>query len=1317
MDKITTARFDPEEHQNNVYEAFSEFVEEFAYEYDAIAKEAPKDLDAAEKTAWVAQNKRKVFLGKFSSRNLQKTFEQVVAENQRSTITYEDMVTQLKTYFDGGRNKTLANFEFHKISQKDGESLDAFVTRVKMEASKCDFSCAHNDCSVRAVLVRDQIVIGTASDEIRKNALKNQWSLDELVKNGRALEAATYGASQIKQEHDSASVSRVGRPGKYSLKPKFKKDTQQKPFNAQPTRYSKPDRESCTTCSNRNCRGGKSCAGHDRECFTCGEIGHFRGAAVCKGSKKALSKTSRRVNTKASSDGSSDEQSIPDTSDEDSDLGKVNKTRRVTKHVTRIRRMRRKHVRKTAKAPRYEVEVVVNGKVTKAYADTGADISVMSKSRAKELGLKLCKANMKIEPYGSKPVRCKQCYIGTVMYGEQVVNACVYAVNQEVEFLLSGKICEELGIIEFKPRPIRRIVVDANRTKARLAAAYPQLFSGDVGRLKNYQVKLHIDENAQPVAERRRHAPFHLRAKEKKELDKMLAQGIIEEHEGPAPWISNTVLAPKPDGGTRVTVDMRNVNRAILSSNIPIPRVEEIKAELAGNKVFTRLDFKSAFHQLEIEEESRYLTVFHADGRLMRYCVLTMGTTPASGELTKALRPLFQGIKEVHVIHDDVLIATETEKHHERVLNRVLRIIENSGMTLNIDKCLFYQKEVPFWGVILSEHGMRPNPEKVKALKYATEPENRQELISFLCMIQSNKEFIPFIAQKTSHLRDLTKKGRLFKWNTVCQREFQELKDAFCEDMLMNHFDPNKKTFIRVDAHRSGLSAILMQGQTIDVAKPVACASRATTPAEQRYPQLDLEALAVDYGLRRFRYYCVGGPVVTIITDHKPLLGVFNSTRRGSIRSERIKLRHQDIQFQLHWMKGSHNPADFMSRRGTTLSSLEKELKKETTEFEKTVWFLQFSPFTEAISMDNIIEKTEKDKSLSALKQCIRKGYVDKLDASLKPYRNVFSELTLSDEELILKGDKIILPESLQKLALEKAHQGGHPGMNGLKRRLRSHFWFPKMDKIIETKVAACKHCTMFTNKTTREPLRPHATADEAWTDVSVDLFGPMPDRQHVLAVIDKSSRFPAAKIVPNTSATAVTGALSEIYANFGEPNSHQTDNGPPFNSEAFATFSKERGIQHVKTYPYHPEGNPVENFMRPIGKTMKAAHHSKKNKQHALNEMLSTYRATPHPATGIPPGNFLFRSGFKKDFPRKRVTDSEIQAALKSDREERQDRGKVINTSNHRTISHIRPKQLVYVRNNSRKKFDPIFGPNFIRLSTSRAMVQISCVYRTTRS
>ena len=131
-----------------------------------------------------------------------------------------------------------------------------------------------------------------------------------------------------------------------------------------------------------------------------------------------------KLTSSSEDDSSEDEQSIPESSSDESSSEGKRKTRRVAKYLTRIRRMRRKtkHIRKTSQAPRYEVEVVINGQVTKAFADTGADIPVMSRACAKKLGLKLCRTRMKIQPYGSKPVKSKHWYIGTVMYGDHVAN-------------------------------------------------------------------------------------------------------------------------------------------------------------------------------------------------------------------------------------------------------------------------------------------------------------------------------------------------------------------------------------------------------------------------------------------------------------------------------------------------------------------------------------------------------------------------------------------------------------------------------------------------------------------------------------------------------------------------------------------------------------------------------------------------------------------------------------------------------------------------------------------------------------------------------
>ena len=94
----------------------------------------------------------------------------------------------------------------------------------------------------------------------------------------------------------------------------------------------------------------------------------------------------------------------------------------------------------------------------------------------------------------------------------------------------------------------------------------------------------------------------------------MMQKDVIEEHTSnePAPWVSCAVVAPNSYGNIRITLDGRNVNKAIQSTNIPIPRQEDIKAKLSGANIFSKMDFKSASWQIGLKPESRYLTVFHA---------------------------------------------------------------------------------------------------------------------------------------------------------------------------------------------------------------------------------------------------------------------------------------------------------------------------------------------------------------------------------------------------------------------------------------------------------------------------------------------------------------------------------------------------------------------------------------------------------------------------------------------------------------------------------------------------------------------------------
>ena len=117
-------------------------------------------------------NKRKIFLGRFASRNLQKDYKDAVQPDSHSTLTFTQVVTELKNRCRPTRNHTLANYEFDKLYHKPNESFDSFVNKVKYKAKYCQFSCEHQNCTVPNILIRDQIIIGTSNGEIRKNALK-----------------------------------------------------------------------------------------------------------------------------------------------------------------------------------------------------------------------------------------------------------------------------------------------------------------------------------------------------------------------------------------------------------------------------------------------------------------------------------------------------------------------------------------------------------------------------------------------------------------------------------------------------------------------------------------------------------------------------------------------------------------------------------------------------------------------------------------------------------------------------------------------------------------------------------------------------------------------------------------------------------------------------------------------------------------------------------------------------------------------------------------------------------------------------------------
>ena len=134
---------------------------------------------------------------------------------------------------------------------------------------------------------------------------------------------------------------------------------------------------------------------------------------------------------------------------------------------------------------------------------------------------------------------------------------------------------------------------------------------------------------------------------------------------------------------------------------------------------------------------------------------------------------------------------------HLKALQQVMEAIFESGLPLNSSKCVFGANEIKFWGAIFSAEGINPDPEKVEAL----ENQNKDELKSFLCMMQSNSDFIPHFSKLASTLRELLKTKTRYKQKSVQQKALEKLMNTFEEDTSLRYFDLNKQTYIFTDGH------------------------------------------------------------------------------------------------------------------------------------------------------------------------------------------------------------------------------------------------------------------------------------------------------------------------------------------------------------------------------------------------------------------------------------------------------------------------------------------------------------------------------------
>ena len=294
----------------------------------------------------------------------------------------------------------------------------------------------------------------------------------------------------------------------------------------------------------------------------------------------------------------------------------------------------------------------------------------------------------------------------------------------------------------------------------------------------------------------------------------------------PTTWCTNPVIAPKPHNPEAISFcsDMRVPNTAILRPVTEALTVENIKFKLEGATVFSVLDMNEGYHQLELDESNRHITIFYGTECKMRYTRLNYGTNSAQDIFEKAMDDTITGLDGVLHIRDDFIVFGKDNTHHDRALESLLQRFRECGLTFNPKKCKIRLPQIEFFGFVFSKDRMKPSPSKVEALKQMDPPKKVSQVRSLLGMAQYSARFIPNFAEMTTHLRKLTHQGDKWNWSSTEQAAFEKPKDTLSSDTVLRYYKAGLETKLLVDAGPNGLGLILLQRKPEEW-KAVECAS------------------------------------------------------------------------------------------------------------------------------------------------------------------------------------------------------------------------------------------------------------------------------------------------------------------------------------------------------------------------------------------------------------------------------------------------------------------------------------------------------------
>ena len=392
-----------------------------------------------------------------------------------------------------------------------------------------------------------------------------------------------------------------------------------------------------------------------------------------------------------------------------------------------------------------------------------------------------------------------------------------------------------------------------------------------------------------------------------KQIKSLLAKGWIRPSS--SPYGSPILFVKKKDGGMRMCIDYRAVNKMTVRNSYPLPRIDDLVDRLTGSSIFSCLDLQQAYHQVRLSDADVPKTAFTTPQGLYEYMVLPFGLSNAPSTFQSVINSIL-GPELRHcclVYMDDIVVYSKSPEEHLKHLRLVLAKLQGAKLYAKLSKCRFALSSIKFCGHVVDQHGIMPDPDKVKVVLDWPTPTDVHQVRSFVGLAQYFRKFIQAFPVMIAPLTALFKKGAVWNWSVACETSFQQVKHALTTVPCLKLPEPDEPFTMITDASGIGIGAILMQA-----GRPVAFEGRKLTETEKKWSATEQEMLGVVYHLEKWRCY-LEGVHFTVVTDHQPNTW-FASQKSLSPRQARWYEKLRGFDFTWEYRPGRLNAADPLSR-------------------------------------------------------------------------------------------------------------------------------------------------------------------------------------------------------------------------------------------------------------------------------------------------------------------------------------------------------------------------------------------------------------------